>query len=262
MEEITIATWNVNSIRSRKELALSWVKENKPDILLLQELKCVNEQFPREDFEDLGYNLALHGQKTFNGVAILSLFPIDEVITDFTDNPIPEQARYIEAVISINKSAIRVVSVYVPNGETPDSDKYQNKLKFFDALETHLEELLKLDEVIVIGGDFNVAPEEIDTYSPDNTSDTVLFCLEMRKKLRSLINLGLYDAFRLIHPKEQQFSWWDYRAGAWHKNHGLRIDHLLLSPEAADKLVAAEIDSSVRGKESPSDHAPVICRLA
>ena len=261
MAEISIATWNVNSIRSRKDSVVNWVKHNKPDVLLLQETKCLDEQFPKEDFEDLGYNIALSGQKTFNGVAILSLYPIDDIVTTFKDNPLPEHARYIEAVISVEKSAIRVVSVYVPNGESFDSNKYQDKLKFFNALESNIEELLKLEEVMVIGGDFNVAPEEIDTYSAGDTADTILFGLEVRKKFRSLLNIGLYDAFRLKHPTTQQFSWWDYRRGAWHKNHGLRIDHLLLSPEAADKLHKVEMDQEIRGKDNPSDHIPVICTL-
>jgi len=255
-----IVTWNVNSIRMRKDLVVNWVKENKPDVLLLQETKCLDSDFPKEDFEDLGYNIALSGQKTFNGVAILSLYPIEDIIKDFDNNPL-DHARYIEAVIVAPESVVRVASVYVPNGETLDSEKYQYKLKFFDALESHVSNLLKLNESLVIGGDFNVAPEEIDTYSVADSLDSVLFHISIRKKLRSLINLGLYDAYRLLHPKEQQFSWWDYRRGAWHKNHGLRIDHLLLSPEAADKLDSVSIDQSQRGLDSPSDHAPIICEL-
>lgn len=256
-----IVTWNVNSIRTRKNLVLGWVKENKPDVLLLQETKCIDELFPREDFEDLGYNIALKGQKTFNGVAILSLHPIDDIVTELPNSPLPEHARYIEAVISVEGGAVRVVSVYVPNGESLDSDKYQYKLKFYDALNEHLQSLLELEEETVVGGDFNVAPEEIDTYSVDATIDTVLFDLQARKKLRSLINLGMYDAYRLKHPNEPQFSWWDYRKGAWPKNQGLRIDHLLLSPEAADKLQGADMDHKMRGKDTPSDHIPVICEI-
>jgi exodeoxyribonuclease-3 len=252
-----IATWNVNSIRSRKELTLKWLKDNKPDVLLLQETKCLDEAFPKEEFEDLGYNIAIFGQKTFNGVAILSLHPIEDVVRGFAGNPLEEHARYIEAVICLPGFAIRVASVYVPNGESLDSDKYQKKLKFFDMINEHFKNLLKQEEILVIGGDFNVAPEEIDTYSVDATKDTVLFNLEIRNKLRSMINLGLYDAFRLKYPNESQFSWWDYRGGAWHKNKGLRIDHLLISPEAADILGDVEIDSSMRAKDSPSDHVPV-----
>lgn len=255
-----IATWNVNSIRMRKDLVVKWMKANKPDVLLLQETKCLDSDFPREDFEDLGYNIALSGQKTFNGVAILSLYPIEDVIKDFDNNPL-DHARYIEAVIVAPETVVRVASVYVPNGESLDSEKYPHKLAFFNALEEHMGKLLKLNESLVIGGDFNVAPEEIDTYSVSESLDSVLFHISVRKKFRNLINLGLCDAYRVLHPKEQQFSWWDYRRGAWHKNHGLRIDHLLLSPEASDKLHAASIDQNPRGLDSPSDHAPVICEL-
>lgn len=253
-----IATWNVNSIRSRKELVVGWLKENKPDVLLLQETKCLDDVFPKEEFEDLGYNIALYGQKTFNGVAILSLHPIEDIIKNFEGDPLEEHARYIEAVISMPGFAVRVASVYVPNGESLDSDKYKKKFEFFDAINMHFEKLLKQEEILVVGGDFNVAPEELDTYSVDDTRDSILFDLDVRKKLRSLINSGLYDAFRLRYPSESQFSWWDYRGGAWHKNKGLRIDHLLISPEAADILSDVVIDSPMRGKESPSDHVPVV----
>jgi exodeoxyribonuclease-3 len=257
-----IVTWNVNSVRTRKPLVLEWVKENKPDVLLLQETKCLDEFFPREEFEDLGYNIATHGQKTFNGVAILSLHPIDDINTDLPNTPLPEHARYIEAVVSVAGGAVRVASVYVPNGDSLDSDKFQDKLKFYDALKVHLAGLLEFEEVLVVGGDFNVAPEEIDTYSVDDTIDSVLFDIQARKQLRSLIALGMYDAYRMTNPNDQQFSWWDYRRGAWNKNQGLRIDHLLLSPEAADKLKDSEMDHQMRGKDSPSDHIPVLCNLS
>lgn len=257
-----IVTWNVNSIRTRKLLVLDWVRENKPDVLLLQETKCLDESFPREEFEDLGYNIAIHGQKTFNGVAILSLHPIDDVTTDLPNTPLPEHARYIEGVISFASGAIRVASVYVPNGDNLESDKFQAKLKFYDALHGHLVELLALEEALVVGGDFNVAPEEIDTYSVDDTIDTVLFDIQARKKLRALLALGMYDAYRMINPNEQQFSWWDYRRGAWNKNQGLRIDHLFLSPEAADILKESNMDHKMRDKDTPSDHVPVACELS
>ncbi len=256
-----IVTWNVNSVRTRKPLVLEWVKANKPDVLLLQETKCLDEFFPREEFEDLGYNIATHGQKTFNGVAILSLHPIDDINTDLPNTPLPEHARYIEGVISVAGGAVRVASVYVPNGDSLDSNKFQDKLKFYDSLKEHLAGLLEFEEVLVIGGDFNVAPEEIDTYSVEDTTDTVLFDIQARKKLRSLVALGMYDAYRMTNPNNQKFSWWDYRRGAWNKNQGLRIDHLLLSPEAADKLKDSEMDHQMRGKDSPSDHIPVSCNI-
>jgi len=257
-----IATWNVNSINVRKNHLLGWLKDKKPDIVLLQEIKCENDKFPREAIEELGYNLAVAGQKGFNGVAILSLFPIDEFITTLDGSPLPEHSRYIEAVISIKGAAIRVASVYVPNGEDLESDKYPLKLKFFDALKAHMKNLLDLDEYLVIGGDFNVAPEDIDNYDPISTQGSVLFSLEVRKKFRSLLNLGFYNAYRLVNPHGHQFSWWDYRGGSWQRNKGMLIDHILLSPKAADKLQLTEIDEKLRGAENPSDHVPLICELS
>lgn len=256
-----IATWNVNSVRSRKELLLKWLAQDKPDVVLLQELKCTNDLFPAAEIEDLGYNLALHGQKSFNGVAVLSLFPIDEFNTSFHGNPIPDEARYIEAVISIPGKAIRVASVYVPNGGGEDGSRYQIKLEFLDALRVHMKSLLKLDELIFIGGDFNVAPEPLDVYSPEAWSDSVLFTLEVRARLRAILNLGYNDAFRALHPKTQLFTWWDYRGASWYHNHGLRIDHILTSPEAYDLLKSVKIEADLRGAANPSDHVPVVCEL-
>ncbi len=257
-----IATWNVNSISSRLELLLIWLEKYKPDIVLLQELKCINEKFPKAEIEDLGYNTAIHGQKTYNGVAILSLHPIDEFHTNLTSNPLPEEARYIEAIISLKNNAMRVASVYVPNGQELNSDRYQTKLQFMDALFAHLNSLKSLDEIFIVGGDFNVGPEDIDMYDPNDLKETVLFDLEIRKKFRSLVNIDYADAFRSLHPKEPQFTWWDYRGGSWEKNKGARIDHLLLSPQALDLLKEAYIHSELRNKTKPSDHAPVICELS
>ncbi len=245
----------------RLSALLDWLKTYKPHVVLLQEIKCETEKFPKESIEELGYNLAIHGQKGFNGVAILSLFPIDDFSTQLTRSPLPDHARYVEAIISIPKSAIRVGSIYVPNGDSLDSPKYQHKLEFFDAFNAYCAELLKRDEYIVIGGDFNVAPEEIDTFNPDASQGSVLFDLAVRKKFRSLSNLGMYNAFRLMHPSVQQFSWWDYRQGAWQRNLGMLIDHLLLSPSSADKLKSVEIHSNMRGLEKPSDHVPIMCEL-
>jgi exodeoxyribonuclease III len=256
-----IATWNVNSINMRKSQLITWLKQNKPEVLLLQEIKCEDKNFPKEEVEELGYNLAIHGQKGFNGVAILSLFPIDEFIIKLPGNPLPEQARYIEAVISIPQTAIRVASVYVPNGEDLDSPKFKHKLEFLDALKEHCENLLRLEEKIIIGGDFNIAPEEIDSYNADATQDSILCHLSVRKKFRSLINLGFYNAFRVTNPKDQEFSWWDYRRGAWQRNRGMLIDHILLSPEAVDILKTTEIHDKMRGLEKPSDHVPVVCEF-
>jgi exodeoxyribonuclease-3 len=257
-----IATWNVNSIKSRLEHLLEYLRSDEaPDILLLQELKCQTESFPYMEVEDAGYNVAVHGQKTYNGVAILSKFPIDEVVKELPGASEDDHARYIEAVISLKNSAIRVASIYVPNGQSPDSDKFQYKLKFFDRLYAHIEGLLKYDEALILGGDYNVAPAPIDVFDPAGMDGTTCFHIDERKKFRNLIGLGLIDAYRASNDNKQQFSWWDYRAGAWQKNMGMRIDHLLLSPEAADLLQESDVYMPLRAKERASDHTPVWCNL-
>ncbi len=259
---IKIATWNVNSVKSRLTHLLEYIRsDDAPDILLLQELKCVTEQFPYMEIEDAGYNVAVHGQKTYNGVAILSKFPIDDVVKKLPGDDSDEQARYIEAVISLKDKAIRVASVYVPNGQSPDSDKFQYKLKFFDRLQDHLKTLLQYEEIMVIGGDYNVAPEPIDVFDAKALDGTTCYHPLERKKFRSLLGLGFKDAYRIANDNIQKFSWWDYRAGAWQQNKGMRIDHLLLSPEAADFTTSSDVEQSLRNKEQPSDHAPVWCRL-
>jgi exodeoxyribonuclease-3 len=257
-----IATWNVNSVRQRLPHLLSWIADNQPDVLLLQETKCVNEQFPTMELEEAGYNLALHGQKTFNGVAILSRYPLSDVITALPNNEADEQCRYIEAVISLpNGSAARVASVYVPNGQAVDSDKFPYKLGFLDRLHAHLSHLLSYEEMLVVGGDYNVAPDPIDVFNPKKMADQICFHPAEREKLRKIMHLGFYDAYRLKHPQTQEFSWWDYRAGIFDRNEGLRIDYLLLSPQAADRLDECAIDAAPRRAEKPSDHAPVWCKL-
>jgi exodeoxyribonuclease III len=259
---LTIATWNVNSVKSRLSHLLDWLKQDAPDIVLLQELKCQTDAFPAEDIEALGYNLAIHGQKTYNGVAILSKYPLEDVQTSLPEAPLDDQARYIEAVISLpHNHAVRVASVYVPNGQEVGSDKFDYKLAFMDALYLHFKNLLQLEEMLVIGGDYNVAPEDIDVYDPVRSAGMVCFHPLERAKFRSYLNAGMTDAYRALHPAKQQFSWWDYRAGAFEHNKGLRIDHLLLSAQATDVLENCEIVQKLRELERPSDHAPVSCRL-
>lgn len=257
-----IATWNVNSIKSRLPHLIEYLRgDNAPDILLLQELKCTNDTFPYMEIEDAGYNIAAHGQKTYNGVAILSRYPIDDVIKELPGETEDDHARYIEAVISLDKKAIRVASIYVPNGQSPDSDKFQYKMRFFDRLYNHINNLLQYDEALILGGDYNVAPGNIDVYDPKELNGTTCFHIDERRKFHKLLGLGLTDAYRAIHNNKQQFSWWDYRAGCWQGNKGMRIDHLLLSPEAADMLANSDIYMEPRGKEKPSDHTPVWCSL-
>jgi len=258
---LNIAAWNVNSVKSRLHLLLPWLKDAAPDIVLLQETKVVDEGFPRMEIEDLGYNLAIHGQKTYNGVAILSKLPLDDVRIGLAGEESDDQARYIEAVASTRAGAVRVASVYVPNGQSPDSDKFQYKLRFFARLRAHAAALLALEEPLVLGGDYNVAPYPLDVYDPMRLDGTVCYHPLEREQLRALLNMGLYDAFRLQHPFQQSFSWWDFRTGGFETGKGLRIDHLLLSPAAADRLQHCEVLQALRAGERPSDHAPVLCTL-
>ena len=259
---IKIASWNVNSAKSRLNHLTSYLKsDNSPEILLLQEIKCTTDKFPYLEIEDLGYNVVAHGQKTYNGVAILSKYPIEDVITDLPGDDSDEQARYIEALISIDSKALRVASVYVPNGNTVGSDKFNYKLNFLDRLYNHTKTLLSYDEILAIGGDYNIAPKSIDVYDPDKLDGSICYHIEERKKFRALEGLGLTDSYRFFHPDKSQYTWWDYRAGAWQKNKGYRIDHFLISPEALDLCISSDVDLKPRDKEKPSDHTPVWLKL-
>ena len=230
--------------------------------MLLQELKCQTAAFPREAIEGLGYNLAIHGQKTYNGVAILSKYSIDEFNTNLSNDPDSLQSRYIEACISTRNAHLRVVSVYVPNGQEIDSEKFAYKLQFLDALKIHLQKLLTYDEATIIGGDFNVAPEDIDVYNAKKLENCICFSQIERQKLQQLLHLGFSDSYRLLNKNKQEFSWWDYRARSWQYNFGMRIDHILLSPEASDLLVKAAIEEKIRGQNKASDHVPVTIELS
>lgn len=257
---VKIVTWNVNSIRQRYSSVLEWIRSHHPDILLLQEIKCQNSDFPYEIFEDEGYNCYVFGQKTFNGVAILSKYPAEDIVKGLPSFPEDEQARYIEATFSIETTVWRITSVYVPNGQEPLSEKYNYKLKFLKHLENRLKECLSYDEHVVIGGDFNIAPTDKDTHDATLWHEKILCTTQERKAYNTLLNLGLWDSIAcktVDHP----FTWWDYRKDSWNKNEGLRIDHILLSSYAVDKVVSAGVDQSVRGQEKSSDHAPVWCNF-
>lgn len=256
-----IATWNINGVRARLDCALQWLREAQPDILCFQEIKCEDKAFPREAFEDLGYNVETHGQKGFNGVALLSKIPFDEVSRGLPGNDEDGQARYIEGVFSVGGQAIRVVSLYLPNGNPVDSDKFPYKLGWMDRLESRAAALLDAEEMFVLAGDYNVIPEPEDARYPDNWVGDALFRPESRGRFRRLVNLGLTEAFRACSTDPGQFTFWDYQAGAWQRNNGIRIDHLLLSPRAADRLRSARIDKHTRGWEKPSDHVPVVVDL-
>jgi exodeoxyribonuclease-3 len=252
-----IATWNVNSIKQRIDSAVAWLTERQPDIALLQETKCVDEAFPREPFEALGYNLAVHGQKTFNGVALLSKFPLDEVKKGLPGGNGDDHARFIEGEISAAGGVLRVASLYVPNGNPPETDKYSYKIDWMKRLCAYARARLVLEEPLVLGGDYNVIPTEADARDPAAWSSDALFLPRTRAQFRALLNLGLTDAVRAASDDSDLYTFWDYQAGAWQKNNGIRIDHLLLSPAAADRLIATGIDRHVRSWEKPSDHVPV-----
>ncbi len=252
-----VASWNVNSITARLPNVLDWLKKNAPDVVLLQELKCMEEKFPAMELKAAGYESAVHGQKTYNGVAILSKHKIEDVKKALPGDDKDEQSRYIEATIK----GVRVASIYLPNGNPVDSEKYPYKLKWFDRLIDHARTLLAEETPVLLGGDYNVIPEARDCHDPAAWQEDALFRLDSRKKLRTLLNLGFTDCFRVFNKKDHQYTFWDYQAGAWQKNNGIRIDHFLASPQAADRLQACTIDSDPRGKEKASDHTPIIVEI-
>jgi exodeoxyribonuclease III len=252
---VRIATWNVNSVRQRLDHLLDWLKECEPDVVCLQEIKCLAEAFPRAQIEAAGYNVAVHGQKTFNGVAILSRHPMEERAGLPGDDE-DAQARYIEALISHEGSVTRVASIYLPNGNG-GPEKYAYKLAWMDRLRQHAQRLLELEEPLALAGDFNVIPEPRDARTPAAWTNDALFLPPTRAAFRRLVNLGFTDAVRATSDADDVFTFWDYTAGAWRRNDGIRIDHILLSPQAADRLASVAIDRHVRGWEKPSDHVPV-----
>lgn len=252
-----IATFNVNSIRARLPRVLEWLAEAAPDVVLLQEIKCVEENFPELEIGDAGYNIAVCGQKTYNGVAILSKRPIEDVERGLPGDPGDHHARYIEATVG----TVRLASIYLPNGNPAPGPKYDYKLAWMDRLRRRAEALLATEEAVVLGGDYNVIPEPGDVHDPAAWQDDALYRLETRRKFRALLNLGFTDAFRALNPEPHAYTFWEYQRGAWQKDMGLRIDHLLLSPQAADRLEAAAIDRQPRGREKASDHTPIWCEI-
>jgi exodeoxyribonuclease-3 len=277
---VKIATFNVNSVKARLPNVLDWLRAADPDVVCLQEIKCVDDAFPRLEFEAMGYSVATHGQKTYNGVALLSKHSMEDVrrgLPGFED----EQARYIEAVVSVpgagsgkvaagfppdpvtipQGEAIRVCGVYFPNGNPAPGPKYDYKLAFMAALTRHVAGLLKLEEKLVVVGDYNIIPEPRDAKFPDAWAADALALPESRAAYRRLLNLGFTEAIRAISDAAGLYTFWDYQAGAWQRDNGIRIDHLLLSPRAADSLRETGIDKDLRAEEKPSDHVPVWCRL-
>ena len=260
-----IATWNVNSIKARSESVVAWLKEAVPDVLCMQEIKCTDDAFPKETFEALGYNCAVHGQKTYNGVAVLSKRPIEDATPRLPggakDGQADDHARYIEAVIPAKHGTIRVASIYAPNGNPVGTDKFAYKLAWLDRLAKHAKELLALEERTALMGDYNVIPTDDDVWDPKVWDNDALFQPESKAALRRVEYLGYTDAFAACHAQTHRYTFWDYQAGAWQKDHGIRIDHILLSPQATDCLRACEIDKKTRGWERPSDHVPVWCEV-
>jgi len=255
-----IATWNVNSVNARLPTVLDWFQEASPDVACLQELKCVDEKFPTEAFERLGYNVAVHGQKTYNGVALLSKTPLEDVRKGLPGDDGDDQARYIEALIS-GPTPVRVGGLYLPNGNPVETDKFTYKLRWMDRLTAHARALLDQEEPLVLAGDYNVIPEPADVHDPAAWVGDALFRPESRGAFRALKWLGLTDAYMAADGAPGGYTFWDYQAGAWPRDHGIRIDHALLSPHAADRLKSVIIHRDVRGREKPSDHVPVVVEL-
>jgi exodeoxyribonuclease-3 len=249
-----IATFNVNSIRARLANLLTWLEAAKPDAVILQEIKCEAQDFPALELKAAGYEALIKGQKAYHGVAILTRIPTT-IVKDTLD---AGEARYLEA----DWQGLRLINIYAPNGNPMGSEKFPYKLGWLAKLETRLKELLSQEVPFLVGGDFNIIPEDIDCYSPSAWANDALFQPESRTAYRRLLNLGLYDAYRALHPTTQEYTFWDYQAGAWPQNHGIRIDHFLLSPLLADRLLQCNIDKAPRSAEKASDHTPVILTLS
>ena len=254
MGRISLATWNVNSIRARLEVVLRWLRENDPDILCLQELKVEESRFPAESFTDLGYHSALNAQKTWNGVATLSRFPFDEIRKGFGSGYLDEQKR----LLSVRTAGVRIVNAYVPQGGDPSIDRFGQKLRFLEELRIELESLAGSDEPLALVGDMNVAPEEDDVFDPAELDGLVGFHPEERSRLRNLLEAGFVDLLRRYKPSGKVFSWWDYRGGAFRRNRGMRLDLILTNAALAERATGCEVDAAPRKWDKPSDHVPVV----
>jgi exodeoxyribonuclease-3 len=257
---VKIATFNINGIKARSEALTAWLDHAQPDVVLLQEIKSVDEGFPRELFEDRGYNVETHGQKGFNGVAVLSKFPLEDVTRGLPGDAADEQARWIEATV-VGRHAVRLCGLYLPNGNPAPGPKYDYKLAWMERLRRHAKSLLSQEIPLVLAGDYNVIPQDEDARKPEAWREDALALPDSRRAFRRLLNLGFTDAVRARSAAPGLYSFWDYQAGAWERDNGIRIDHLLLSPQAADLLREARIDREVRGGDKPSDHVPVWIEL-
>ena len=251
-----IATFNINGIKARAEALPAWLDVAAPDIVLLQEIKSVDEGFPRDLFEDRGYAVETHGQKGFNGVAILSKLPLEDVTRGLPGDDSDEQARWIEATV-VGTTAVRLCGLYLPNGNPAPGPKYDYKLAWMTRMRDRAAALLNTEMAVIMAGDYNVIPQAEDAAKPEAWVDDALYRPESRAAFRRIVNLGYTEAFRAREPRPGHYSFWDYQAGAWQRNNGIRIDHMLLSPQAADLLRDVQIDKDVRGGDKPSDHVPV-----
>jgi exodeoxyribonuclease III len=257
-----VATYNVNSINARLPNVLDWLKEANPDIVCLQEIKCESVKFPREALEDAGYNCVISGQKSYNGVAILSRHPLEIAQERLPGEEQDEQARYLEVEVAFNDRAVRVACLYCPNGNPIGAEKFDYKLRWMDRLQAHVKGLLAYEEPLILAGDWNIIPRHSDCYDPHAWAGDALFQPQSRAAWRRLLNLGLTDAFMAVDGSDHSYTFWDYQAGAWPKDHGIRIDHFALSAQAADCLKGVQIWRTARAKEKASDHVPVSADFA
>ncbi|MFN3281377.1 MAG: exodeoxyribonuclease III [Tabrizicola sp.] len=256
-----LATFNINGIKARIEALQAWLAEAAPDVVCLQEIKSVDEAFPRDLFEGLGYRVETHGQKSFNGVALLSKLPLSDVRRGLPGDPGDEQARWIEAVVEAGRP-VRVCGLYLPNGNPAPGPKFDYKLAWMARMEARVRELLAAEEPFVCLGDYNVIPQAVDAARPEAWATDALFLPESRAAFRRIAHLGLTDAIRVRDAAAGLYTYWDYQAGAWERNNGIRIDHVMCSPQVADRLEGAGIDKAVRGRDKPSDHVPVWVEIA
>ncbi|NDR55036.1 exodeoxyribonuclease III [Aliiruegeria sabulilitoris] len=256
-----IASFNINGIKARHPALCDWLDEAQPDVALLQEIKSVDENFPREIFEERGYNVETHGQKGFNGVAILSKLPLEDVTRGLPGDDTDEQARWIEATVTGAKSAIRLCGLYLPNGNPCPGPKYDYKLGWMKRLKARAAELMAAEEPALMAGDYNIIPLDEDAARPEVWHEDALARPESRRAFREIVNLGFTEAFRARTRGPGHYTFWDYQAGAWDRNDGIRIDHFLLTPQAADHLVDCRVDKEIRNRPKPSDHVPIWVEL-
>ena len=255
-----IATFNINGIKARIEALTDWLDAAAPDVAILQEIKSLDESFPREIIEDRGYNVETHGQKSFNGVAILSKYPLEDVTRGLPGDDADEQARWIEATV-VGKRAVRICGLYLPNGNPAPGPKFDYKLQWMERLKARAEALLKDEEPALMAGDYNISPQDEDAAKPEAWREDALALPEARAAFRRIVNLGFTEAFRARTQGGGHYSFWDYQANAWERNNGIRIDHVLLTPQCADLLIECRIESELRGRPKPSDHVPVWIEL-